>query len=216
MEEPKKTRIHTVYKTKDGNRVPSVTTILGVLNKPALMDWAWRCGCDGLDYKVVRDNAGDIGTLAHYLILCDIKGMKPDISEYSPQNLAQAETCLLKYWEWQKGNPIKPILIEEPLVSEEFKYGGTLDCFGQREDTDEFVLVDFKTGKAIYSEYFYQLAAYENLLAEHGHRFDKTIVLRIGRDENEGFEVRDIGNLDKHFEIFKHCLGIYNLKKETK
>ncbi len=212
----KKTRIHTVYKTSNGERVPSVTTILGILNKPALIDWAWKLGTEGIDYKAVRDNAGDIGTLAHYLILCDIRGEKPDTSEYSPQDVDKAETCLLKYWEWRKTNPIKPILVEHPLVSEQYRYGGTLDCFAQREDTGELVLVDFKTGKAIYSEYFYQLAAYENLLAEAGHRFDKTMVLRIGRDEAEGFEVRDIGNLDKHFEVFKSCLNIYRLQSELK
>lgn len=78
-----KTKIHTVYKTADGKRVPSVTTILGILNKPALLDWAWRMGCEGQDYKAVRDNAGDIGTLAHYLILCHLKGEKPETQDYS-------------------------------------------------------------------------------------------------------------------------------------
>ncbi len=76
-----KTKIHTVYKTKDGQRVPSVTTILGILNKPALLDWAWRCGCDGINYKAIRDNAADIGTLAHYMIMTYLRGEKPDTSE---------------------------------------------------------------------------------------------------------------------------------------
>jgi len=211
-----KTKIHTVYKTKSGERVPSVTTVLGILNKPALLEWAWKCGCEGLDYKAVRDNAADIGTLAHYLILCDIQNETPDTSEYSAADISKAETCLLKYWEWKKVNPITPMFAERPLVSEQYRYGGTIDCFARRDDTGEFVLIDFKTSKAIYPEYFYQLAAYENLLGEHGHRFDKTILLRIGRDEAEGFEVREAGNLDKHFELFKHCLEIYRLQKEVK
>jgi len=212
----KKARIHTVYKTNDGSRVPSVTTILGILNKPALIDWAWKLGTEGIDYKQVRDQAGDVGTLAHYFILCDIKGEKPDTSEYSAEAIDKAETCLLKYWEWRKTNPIRPIMVEEALVSGQYRYGGTLDCFAERADTGEFVLIDFKTCKAIYNEHFIQLSAYENLLAEAGYRFDKAMILRIGRDENEGFEVRDIGNLDKYFEIFKHCLNIYRLYKEVK
>lgn len=56
---PSKTKIHTVYKLEDGTRVPSVTTILGILNKPALVEWAYQCGCQGLDYKAVRDQAGE-------------------------------------------------------------------------------------------------------------------------------------------------------------
>ena len=215
-ETSRKARIHTVYKTKDGDRVPSVTTILGILAKPALIEWAWKLGTEGIDYKTVRDQAGDVGSLAHYLILCDIKGEKPDTSEYSPDALDKAETCLLKYWEWRKTNPIRPILSEESLVSEQYRYGGTLDCLAERADTGEFVLIDFKTGKAIWPEMLYQLAAYENLLAEAGYRFDKTMILRIGRDENEGFEVREVGDLSKHFDIFKSCLSIYKMQKEVK
>ncbi len=214
--EATKTKIHTVYKTKAGERVPSVTTILGILNKPALLDWAWRLGTEGKDYKAVRDNAGDIGTLAHYLILCELKGQKPDVTEYSPQDVDKAETCLIKFYDWLKVNPIEPIFCEQAFVSEEYRYGGTLDCFAKRKDTGEVILLDFKTGKAIYAEMFYQLAAYENLLAEQGHRFDRTMVLRIGKEESEGFEVRDIGHLDKHFEVFKHCLGIYRLQAELR
>lgn len=211
---PNKTKIHTIYKNKTGERLPSVTTILGILNKPALLDWAWKLGTQGIDYKAVRDNAGDIGTLAHYLILCDIKGEKPDTSEYSPQDVDKAETCLLKYWEWQKQNKIEPILVEVPLISEEYGYGGTIDCLAKLNG--DLVLIDHKTGKAIYPEMFHQLAAYQQLLREAGHEIANARILRIGRDENEGFEERRMGNLDKHFEIFKSCLNVYRLQAEIR
>ena len=45
----KRGRVHTVYKTKDGKRVPGVTTILGVINKPALVRWANNLGLQGID-----------------------------------------------------------------------------------------------------------------------------------------------------------------------
>ena len=35
---------HTIYKTLEGEIVPSVTTVLKILNKSALLDWAWRLG----------------------------------------------------------------------------------------------------------------------------------------------------------------------------
>src|SRR5438093_1588565 len=38
------TASHTVYKNAAGKRVPGVTTILGILNKPALLKWAWEQG----------------------------------------------------------------------------------------------------------------------------------------------------------------------------
>lgn len=209
-----KVKIHTVYKLKSGNRVPSVTTILGILNKPALTDWAWQMGTQGLDYKEVRDNAGDIGTLAHYLILCDLKGETPDTSEYSPQDLEKAETCLIKYWDWLKGHKIEPFMLETPLISEEYQFGGTIDFFGKVDG--QSTLLDFKTGKAIYDDFFYQLSAYEQLLTEAGQLIEITRILRIGRKEDEGFEERTTGKLDKQWQLFLNCLNIYNLQKEIR
>jgi hypothetical protein len=212
-----KTKIHTVYKTQDGKRVPSVTTVLGILNKPALLDWAWKCGCDGVDYKAVRDNAADIGTLAHYLIMCHLKGQAPDTSDYSKDDIDKAETCLIKYWDWEKDNPIEPLLVEAPLVSEIHRFGGTIDCLA-RDSHGDLVLIDHKTGKGIYSEMFYQLAAYAQLLSEQDQKWvvKSARILRIGRDANEGFEERLVYNWDRHFELFKHCLAVYRLQGELR
>jgi len=209
-----KTKIHTVYKLGSGERVPSVTTILGILNKPALLDWAWKCGCDGLDYKAVRDQAGDIGTLVHYLIMCHLTKTEPDTSEYSAQDIEKAENCLIKYWDWEKGHETEPVLVETPLVSDVYQFGGTIDFFGVIDGQP--TLLDFKTGKAIYPEFFYQLAAYKQLLTEQGYLVEVTKILRIGRDENEGFEERTLGKLDKQWELFLNCLNIYQLQKEIR
>ena len=213
-EKPNKTRIHTVYKLATSDRVPSVTTILGVLGKPALIEWAYQCGLRGEDYKAVRDDAASVGTLAHYLIMCHLKNIEPDTSEYSAQDIERAENCLIKYWDWEKGHKIEPILVETPLVSEEYRFGGTIDLFANVDGLP--TLVDFKTGKAIYPEFFYQLAAYERLLDEAGHKLKATKILRIGRDESEGFEERSIGELHKQWGIFLACKQIYELKKEVK
>jgi len=210
----KKTRIHTVYKLGNGSRVPSVTTILNILNKPALMEWAWQMGTQGLDYKAVRDEAGGIGTLAHYLIMRDLSGLDPDTSEYSAHDIELAENCLIKYWDWLKPRIVKPILLEQPLISEEYSFGGTIDFYGEIDGRP--TLLDFKTGKAIYPEMFCQLAAYEQLLAEAGYPIEATRILRIGRNEDEGFEERSVGKLDKQLEIFLACKKIYDLQKEVK
>ena len=214
MAEQTKTKIHTVYKLASGDRVPSVTTILGILNKPALLDWAWNCGKEGLDYKAVRDDAAGVGSLAHYFIMCELRGIKPDTSEYSSQDVDRAENCLIKYWGWGKEHPIKPVLIEQPLISEKYGFGGTIDCLATLgEDT---ILIDYKTGKALYPEMFYQLAGYRQLLEENGHTVNGARILRIGREEQGDFEERIVSNLDKEWEVFTHCLGIYNLQKQIR
>lgn len=213
----KKVKSHIQYKNIKGERIPGVTTILGILNKPALIYWAWDLGRKGIDYKVFRDDKGDIGTLAHEMILCHLKKETVDTSYYSQNQIDLAEVCFLKYLDWEKGNTIEPILLEKPLVSELYQYGGIIDNYCLLNGVH--TLIDYKTGKAIYDEYFMQVAAYKWLINETQEvkKFNKflkdTMILRIGRDEQEGFEVRKIENTDKYFEIFKHCLGIYNLKK---
>jgi hypothetical protein len=207
-----KTKVHTVYKNKDGKRIPSVTTVLNILNKPALLSWAWQCGCDGLDYRKVRDDAADVGTLAHYLILCHLKNESPDLTEYAPDVIQRAENALIQYWDWEKENPVTPLLIEEPLISEMYQYGGTIDCLAQLNG--ELILIDHKTSKAIYKEMFYQLAAYRQLLKENGYNISNARILRISKEDNGDFEQRIMNDLDKHFDIFLSCLNIYNKEKE--
>ncbi len=56
---------HTTYKDAEGNRVPSVTTILGILAKPQLIPWAFNLGKEGKDMKAVQDSAMSTGTLLH-------------------------------------------------------------------------------------------------------------------------------------------------------
>jgi hypothetical protein len=209
-----KTKIHTRYKTIDGEVVPGVTTVLGELAKPALIHWAWDLGTKGIDYRLYRDDKAEIGTLAHYLIMCHLKGETPDTSDYSKNQIDQAENCILSYFEWEKDHPFVGILIEQPLVSEVMRFGGTPDLLcvmnGDR------VLVDFKTGKAIYPDFFFQLAAYKALIQEKGYVVDKARILRIGRDETESFEDRQAGDLETEWDIFIHALSIYQAKKQLK
>lgn len=207
-------KAHIRYRNKKGDIVPGATTVLSVLNKPALVKWANNLGLQGIDSSKYRDKMAGIGTLAHYFILSHLKKEKPDTSEYSQEDIDKAENCLLSYYEWEKGHKIEPIVIEQPLVSEKYGFGGTPDNFCKFDGVP--TLIDYKTGKAIWPEYFYQLSSYRQLLIEAGHTIDNVRILRIGREESEGFEERVVKNLDREWQIFLACLKIYNLKKEIK
>lgn len=211
---PKKSKAHIVYKLEDGTKVPGVTTVLGILNKPALVPWANKLGLQGIDSSKYRDEMADIGTLAHQMIVDYFNKIKTDTDDYSSNQIELAENCLLSFWNWEKGHKIEVIVAEKQLVSTKYGFGGTIDCFCKLEGRP--TLLDFKTGKAIYPEMLHQLAAYEQLLTEDGHLIEIVRILRIGRDEDEGFEERLIGSTSKYFELFKHCLAIYNLQKDIR
>ena len=211
---PRKAKAHTQYKLSDGTKVPGVTTVLNVLNKPALVKWANNLGLQGIDSSKYRDEMADIGTLAHQMIVDYFNKAKTDTSEYSQSQIDLAENCLLSFWGWEKGHKIEVIMAEAKLVSHEYGFGGTIDCLCKLDGQP--TLLDFKTGKAIYPEMFCQLAAYEQLLTEAGQLVEAARILRIGRDSDEGFEERTIGVLDNQWRIFLNCLSIYNLQKDIR
>lgn len=210
------TKAHQRYYLEDGTLVPGVTTVVGLLNKPALVKWANKLGLEGTDVTKYVDKAANIGTCAHYMVQCHLAGEEPDLSDYSARDINLAENALLKYWDWEKQFTIEPILLETPLVSEKKRYGGTIDCYAKLNG--EPWLIDFKTGKGLYDEMFIQVAAYKNLLLENGYKVKGAAILRIGRDETEGFEYRvlDKADLNRQWKIFQHLLAIYHLKGKEK
>ena len=205
-------KAHTVYKLADGTRVPGTTTITGLLNKPQLVRWANQLGLEGIDSSTYTDEAAKIGTLAHAMVQAHLQRDELDMNQFSKVQIDHAENSLISFFEWKSRHKIEVIDCELPMVSEELKYGGTIDCYCFLDGVP--TLLDFKTGKAIYEEYFVQLAAYKNLLEEQGHIVERCEILRIGRDETEGFEERHVTDTSKYFEIFKSLLNVYYLKKE--
>lgn len=213
----KKFKAHIVYKTADGKRVPGVTTITGILAKPALIHWAWDLGIQGKDYKKYKNNLADIGTLTHEMIVCFCKGETPDTSDYSNKQIEQAEKCFAKFKNWLNQNPVEFIFAEKPFVSEKYRYGGTLDSLARRKNNGNIILLDYKTSKAVYGEQFLQLSGYHNLVHENtDYRIDENIILRIGRDDIEGFEAIPRKDLKIEWEFFKHCKSVYDLRKKLK
>jgi len=206
-----KTKIHQRYNLKDGTRVPGTTTIIGILDKPALLYWAWNLGKEGIDFRKARDKAADIGTIAHYLVECDIKNEKPDLSEYAPADVDKAENAFLAWLDFRKAHKIAPLKSELQLVSEKYRYGGTIDIYAVMDEVP--TLIDLKTSSGIYPEMRLQLAAYDNLLHENNYEVKQQYIVRIDKSGDE-FDVRRMNDLSKEWEMFKVLIPVYELKKE--
>ena len=206
-----KTKQHTIYKDSLGKRVPGASTIAKMLDKPKLYNWYYECGIKGDDPNAKRDNAGDIGTIAHAMIMCHLKGWELDKSNLVPENISIAENCVLSYFEWEKGRIIEPICIEGIFVEDNLKYGGTVDLYAKLDGVP--TLIDFKTGKGIFDEHEYQCAGYRNLLEVNGHPVERVIILNIPKGEGMSFQTKPFTDMSVQFDIFKHMLAIYGLKK---
>lgn len=189
-----KQKAHTLYAV-DGKRVIGVTTVTGQLNKPALVPWAWGLGMKKIDYRGYRDQKANIGTLAHYMILCHYKNLEPVMDDFSKNEIDAAENALLSFYEWEKKSELMLHWVERPLVSSLNLFGGTPDFLGETPDK-KLWLIDYKTGKAIYREAFYQVVGGYTLLIEETYvrKVDGVIILNIGRSEDEQFDEKKIVN----------------------
>ncbi len=212
-EKYKNLKAHTRYYDSEGKRLPGTTTVLGVMDKGyGLKKWYYNMGLKGIDVEKYVDKTAQIGTLGHYLIECELKGEEPDLEPFSREEINAAENCLIKFYDWQAENELEPLEVETALVSEKYKYGGTIDLYCKLNG--KYTLVDLKTSKAIYDTHMIQLAAYKNLLEENGYKVEQVKILRIGRTDDEGFEVRTQEDLTTEWELFKHLREVYRLKKQ--
>ena len=211
---PQSAKAHIRYKTSDGKPVPGVSTIVGQVNKPQLVPWANRLGLQGIDSSKYTSDKASIGTLAHHLIMCGLKGEPVSLEDYTTEQVSQGETAYLHYLEWCKGKVIKPILVETPLVSELHKYGGTLDFYG---DVDGIrYLMDYKTG-GIYGESTIQACGYVGLLEDCGYPPpEKIIILGIPRDDTETFREVTVTNFEHGKTAFMSLLVLYEALKYIK
>jgi len=198
-----------LYELSDGTLVPGVTTILSLLAKPQLIEWAWQQGLQGNDIHAIKEEAADIGTIAHGLIVRMLKGESIDLESISEN----AKTPLKAFLKWRENKVIEPILIETSLVSHRYYYGGTLDFYGYINN--ELVLCDWKTTNTVQNTFLIQTAAYRHLLIENGYR-DPSRVLVVRFDKNSiHFEEVSKENTDIEFEIFKRLAEMYHLLKEV-
>jgi len=212
----KKNSVHTIYKKSDGTRVPGCTTIVGLLAKPQLVAWANRLGLDGIDSAKYVDDLANAGSLAHELVLSHFTGEAVNTNEYSQNDINRANNSMKSFYAWIGNKKIETVLNEAQLVSESQNFGGTLDMLAVVDDY--LTIIDFKTGNAIYDDYAIQLGGYRILLKEAGYTPTKAMIVRIGRANSEGFEVREYDEEKMLIaeDIFMHLLAIYNLKKELK
>lgn len=223
-----------IYKNVEGKRVPSVTTILSVIDKPALKVWANNIGLQGIKMSEYVDDKADIGTLAHSICEFSLVGTPIEWGNYIREQIIQACKCAKKFFEWKSYQAeFVPIASELELVSEKYQYGGCCDLVAVLNG--RLTLIDFKTCSGVWNEAKYQTCAYLKMLNEN---FDKLheiainpipkkfkkvqdiVILRIGRDENEGFEYYPVKPQKEGFETFKNALNLYrsiaNFKKAEK
>lgn len=170
------------YFTPDGNAYPSITTVLSILSKDAIMAWRARVGAEEAN-KVSRQ-ASTRGTAVHSLAEDYVNNVEDWKGKHMPANVATFNT-------------IKPILDERLnniwmqevfLYSDKLKTAGQLDCIGEWDG--ELAIVDFKTSKRVkkredITSYFIQMCFYAAAFLERTGIAIKKGVIVMAVDGNE-------------------------------
>lgn len=221
------------YRWNGADPLPSVTTILGVVDKSGpLVGWAKRevsnAAVRNLDTlaKMVetagpdsaarwlatipgyqRDVAADIGTTVHELTEALSRGDEVHLGEDVAPYIAAYRQFLVDF---------KPrfFALEEMVISLRYGYGGTFDWIAEIEG--ETWLGDNKTSKGVYAETAYQLAAYwkADFIGRPGNpqkfrlpRIDRFGVLHL---RPEGYELVEFAVDEETFEVFRSIKRLYD------
>jgi len=170
--DPKK-HVYTI----DGKKVSGVTTVLGIIAKPALIWWAARKAGEYVEltlkpgvsldeiqikqlakdatwaHKNNKDAAADMGTWVHDWIDKYVNGLNPSLP-ISPQLIGAVNS----FKQWYDESDIEPIMTEQKLCSPTYQLAGTADFIGMYNG--KLTIMDWKTGSGIYAEMLLQLGAY--------------------------------------------------------
>lgn len=214
----------------DGSKVYGTTTVINRFKESGgLLHWAFAQGKlaeQGLIESLYdkRDKAADIGTAVHECVEAHIKGLdRPDLAGFDDTALEAITSGLDAYLSWERMTKLKITHQEIQLVCPEYRFGGCPDAIGVIEG--EPCLLDWKTSKAVYSDFLIQLAAY-GWLCEHGLQMEhdyKPLGIRVKgfhlckfSKENGDFSHHYFPKLETEWEQFKLFRQAYDNDKSIK
>lgn len=193
-----------LYATDKGN-YPSITTVTGLLNKEAILEWRRRVGEE--EANRVSSRAASRGTRIHSLC----------------EDYLRKGTAVPDMFDAEMFNSIKHCLddidnihaLETPLYSHHLQVAGTVDCIAEYKG--KLSVIDFKTSSRAKSRddihnYFMQTAAYAVAFEERTRVPVGRLVIIMAVDNDEPIvftERRDdwIKQFIQLREEFRRCKG---------
>lgn len=186
----------------DGQKFWRVTRVKSVIKNQGLINWQLSVGKQK-SYEIMKKR-GDFGSTNHKIFKLILEGNRVNPKNYDEET----QSNIRLFQEFLSGHNIKPILIEQHLWSKMYEYAGTTDFVGEVDG--KLAILDWKTSKAIYDDFWLQLSAYAWALTElTGTRVDNCGIV-LFRDGKLKYETRTYGKMMSEFDVFKACLVIWN------
>jgi len=175
-----------LYETPEGNKYPSITTVLSTRNKKGLMEWRNRVGNKVANY--VAGKAAARGTKVHHMCEDYLNNMEsnfPDKWEKHKKNFLPF--CLFKQLKEKVLCNIDNIYAQEAgLYSDKYKVAGRVDCVAEYNGV--LSIIDFKTSTKERKDdwndsYYIQGSAYAEMFKERTDiEIDQVVILVVTED----------------------------------
>lgn len=204
------------YYWLNGRKFVSVTTVLKVIAKPALVAWMVKQGA--VNAKKIASDTADIGSqfhgfvdqlLKHQLGLGEFHWDNEAFQKNLGLSAKEVKPMLEQWRKWwpafQQATNCRLIATELTVYSETYGYAGTLDCEVCRE------VLDWKTSSGIYDEMRLQVMAYSFARAEMNVR--KHLTMSGVKEFDDGAVLHAIRNA-----VAEECrpkpIRIFNVSKK--
>lgn len=151
------------YVTPEGNKYRSITTMLGMKEKPHLNNWRNMLG----EQKATREmkRCSDRGTAVHDMVEKYLKNYPKPTEGHSIEHIKEYNPLRMVL----RKNVNNIIAQEVALYSDQLKLAGRVDCIAEWKG--QLSIIDFKSSTGIKNaemieDYFLQCAAYSLMLDE--------------------------------------------------
>lgn len=150
------------YVTPEGNKYPSITTILGAGDKTWLNEWRASMGVDRADKETKR--AAERGTAVHAMVEKYLDNDPNPTAGHKLEHIPDFKMLRLQL------NKVNNILTQESaLWSDTMRVAGRVDCVGEYKG--RLAIIDFKTSTnnkslSMIDDYFLQTTAYALMFEE--------------------------------------------------
>lgn len=199
------------YYAQDGTRLPSASTIAGRFkDSSGLLRWAFQRGRSGAE-DLYDETALGIGTLVHKCIESELGGVPSP--EIPVRFRAPVESALNAWHEWFLSQNFEIVATEVPLVSERYRFGGTIDSI-VRDRHGRLAVGDWKSSKAVYPDYLVQVAGYRILWEENRGPVEGGYHIARFSKEDGYFSSRYYPDLTKAERLFVLLREAYDLDKQ--
>ena len=175
-----------LYETPEGNKYPSITTVLSARNKKGLFEWRKRVGEDVANH--IARTAAARGTKVHHMCEDYLNNVHLDWPEkWDKHKKHFLPYALFKVFREQALCHIDHIYAQEAgLYSDKYKVAGRVDCIAEYNGV--LSIIDFKTSTKERNDdwnenYYIQCSAYAEMYEERtGTEIEQIVILCVTED----------------------------------